>query len=158
MLVAPIAITVCGTFRTCRGALMSVVEGYSRSWTSGPSGQLLTQAVRKLAWAKDARNCFLNFLLPKEVAHTIDSHIDKIEIEILHVSWASEFSHSLDPERKSEQQSTGINLSSCLSARRTVVLEEKVDGCYKMTTAWQRLLFLTGARQPLEIDQEGARR
>jgi len=28
--------------------------------------------------AKDAQNCFLNCLLPKEVARTIDFHIDEI--------------------------------------------------------------------------------
>jgi hypothetical protein len=26
-------------------------------------------------------------------------HIDEIEMEVLHASWASEFSHSLDPKR-----------------------------------------------------------
>jgi hypothetical protein len=34
-----------------------------------------------------------------EVASTIDSHIDEIEMEVLHASWTSEFSHSLDPQR-----------------------------------------------------------
>jgi hypothetical protein len=32
---------------------------------------------------------------PKEVVSTIDSHIDEIEMEVLHASWTSEFSHSL---------------------------------------------------------------
>jgi len=44
---------------------------------------------------------FLNCLLPKEVASTIDFHIDEIEMEVLHASWTSEFSHSMDPERTS---------------------------------------------------------
>jgi hypothetical protein len=37
---------------------------------------------------------------PKEVASTIDSHIDEIEMEILHASWTSEFSHSLGQKRR----------------------------------------------------------
>jgi hypothetical protein len=53
----------------------------------------------KTRLAKDAQNCFLNCLLPKEVASTIDSHIDEIEMEVLHASWTSEFSHNLDPKR-----------------------------------------------------------
>ena len=32
----------------------------------------MTQVVRKRAWVKDAQNCFLNCLLPKEVVSTID--------------------------------------------------------------------------------------
>jgi hypothetical protein len=46
---------------------------------------------------EDAQNCFLNCLLPKAVTGTIDSYIAKIEMEVLHASWASEFSHRLDP-------------------------------------------------------------
>ena len=40
---------------------------------------------------------FSNCLLPKEVAIIINSQIDEIEMEVLHASWPSEFSHSLDP-------------------------------------------------------------
>jgi hypothetical protein len=57
--------------------------------------------VRKRAWEKDAQNSFLNCLLPKEIASTIDSHIGEIEMEVLHASWTSEFSHSLGQKRKS---------------------------------------------------------
>jgi hypothetical protein len=48
---------------------------------------------------KDAQNCFLNCFLPKEIASTIDSHIDEIEMEVLHANWTSEFSHSLCQRR-----------------------------------------------------------
>jgi hypothetical protein len=51
--------------------------------------------VWKHAQAKDAQNGFLNCLLPTEVASAIGFRIDEIETEILHASWASEFSHSL---------------------------------------------------------------
>jgi hypothetical protein len=44
---------------------------------------------------KKRENCFLNCLLPTEAASAIGFYIDEIEMEILHTSWASEFSHSL---------------------------------------------------------------
>jgi hypothetical protein len=62
----------------------------------------------KRAWAKDAQNCFLNCLLPKAVTSTIDSYIDKIEMEVLHASWASEFSHGLDPKRTLVARLSGV--------------------------------------------------
>jgi len=52
----------------------------------------------KTRLAKNAQNCFLNCRLPKEVVSTIDSHIDEIEMEVLHASWTSEFSHKPRPE------------------------------------------------------------
>jgi hypothetical protein len=53
------------------------------------------EAVWKHAQAKDAQNGFLNCLLPAEVASAIGFCIDEIETEILHASWALEFSRSL---------------------------------------------------------------
>jgi hypothetical protein len=55
--------------------------------------------VWKHAQAKDAQNGFLNCLLPTEVASAIGFRIDEIETEILHASWALEFSHSLGQSR-----------------------------------------------------------
>ena len=57
------------------------------------------EAVWKHAQAKDAQNGFLNCLLPTEVASAIGFRIDEIETEILHASWALEFSHSLGQSR-----------------------------------------------------------
>jgi hypothetical protein len=56
--------------------------------------------VWKQAQAKDAQNGFLNCLLPTEVVSAIGFRIDEIETEILHASWALEFSHSLGQKRK----------------------------------------------------------
>jgi hypothetical protein len=71
--------------------------------------------------AKDAQNCFLNCLLPKEVASTIDFQIDEIEMEVLHASWTSEFSHSLDPKRPSTRwlgsHATVSDIFGCEPAR-----------------------------------------
>ena len=64
--------------------------------------------MQKRACAKNAQNCFLNCLLPKEVASTIDSHIDEIEMEVLHASWTSEFSHSLDPSQYADLAFDGL--------------------------------------------------
>jgi hypothetical protein len=45
------------------------------------------------------QNCFLNCVLPREVAAAIGFRNDEIETEILRASSTSEFSHSLDPTR-----------------------------------------------------------
>src|SRR5258708_39312826 len=62
------------------------------------------EAAHMAASLTPLQNCFLNCLPPKEVASTIDSHIDEIEMEVLHASSASEFSHSLNPTETSADQ------------------------------------------------------
>ena len=49
-------------------------------------------------------DCFLNCLLPREVASAIGFHSDEIETEILLASSTPEFSHSLGQNRKSPRQ------------------------------------------------------
>jgi hypothetical protein len=67
-----------------------LIEAYhQRDRTSGQkfSGcRLRVEAVRKRDRAKEAQNCFLNCLLPTEVASAIGFRIDEIETEILHAS------------------------------------------------------------------------
>ena len=82
--------------RNC-SARVSPLSGLKRKSDFGAVRSVDDPGCVKTRWAKDAQNCFLNCLLPKEVASTIDSHIDEIEMEVLHASWTSEFSHSLDP-------------------------------------------------------------
>jgi hypothetical protein len=56
----------------------------------------VAKRASELQALKFACDCFLNCLLPTEAAGAFGFCIDQIETEILHASWASEFSHGLE--------------------------------------------------------------
>jgi hypothetical protein len=89
---------------------------------------------------RHAQNSFLNCLLPKEIASTIDSHIDEIEMEVLHASWTSEFSHSLGwsfasilecPQQVRLEGNLGSAVASRAQPRQAVLQQDQAVSAYR---------------------------
>jgi hypothetical protein len=78
---------------------LSLLSGVNRTSQLRPPTSEFDPGCVKTRLGEGCAELFSQLPSSEEVAGTIDSHIDEIEMEILHASWTSEFSHSLDPER-----------------------------------------------------------
>ena len=78
---------------------MSAVEEKQQTPADGGLMAAFDPGCVKTRLGEGRAELFSQLPSSERVTSTIDSYIDEIEMEVLHASWASEFSHSLDPTR-----------------------------------------------------------